>query len=187
MPRCAGIVWWLTVSYLLLGIQSHASCGPRTPQKCSRHNLASELERTADQFIDAVKSGESKTFLALVSRQGVVFGVDVPPLSFEMIRTQISRKQGVYCGLFDTSCLRQGDARERANLGVPASKEPIYSIREQLRQANSLNVRAGVSRAGASWLGLVTVELRKDLFQSPLEFEFVYEEGRWRLSGLPGY
>ncbi|MEE8201356.1 MAG: hypothetical protein V3R29_09330, partial [Candidatus Acidoferrales bacterium] len=106
------------------------------------------------------------------------------------IQEDIDKKKGIYCGLFDTQCSRERDKRLRAKYGAPARTEPLFSYRELLRGASQRDVRFNVSRPGGILIGVLTIRLEGGPVEelrdnNPLVFEFSYEDGKWKLDGVP--
>jgi hypothetical protein len=155
-------------------------------QAKSDEQLKEELQQTANVFLALLKEGNPKDLTLYISRRGVVFSVDEPPTSATEIADEIDKKTGIFCGLFNTECLRREDAIERKRAGVRPSPEPIYSYREQLVTGSIQGVRVGVSNHPRT--GLVTVTFKREgRWFGAMEFNFLLERGEWKLSDVPGY
>jgi len=70
--------------------------------------------------------------MPLFSEKGVVLGVDGPLVRLASIRREISAKTGIYCVIFDSSCLRKEVDASRRNAGAPVEREEILSFRDHL-------------------------------------------------------
>ena len=190
------ITLWLlvvTLPWILAATRSSQSKGIAASRASIEDHLRRELEATAKRFLVIIEKGDPKEFPLLCSRKGVVFGIDQPEISLAAIRRQIDKKEGVYCLLFDTDCLRKDDAVLWGKEGPPARTEPLYSYREIFRKTLPRELNASVSRISGVWSGYVTLALkRQPVIQSgqvekPLEFEFVYEKRQWKLVAIPYY
>ena len=129
------------------------------PKALNTHTLQRDLELEAERLLTVVENGDPKEVLLLMSTKGVVLGVDEPRIPLGAIRRQFDSKDGLYCALFDTQCLRKEDAAERAKAGAPLRAEPLYSYREILQKASARELKVSVSRISGLWSGYVTVDL----------------------------
>ncbi len=160
--------------------------GQVEPQAKSDEQLKEELQQTANKFLASLKEGNPKDMILYISRRGVVFGVDEPPTSAAEIADEINKKTGIFCGLFNTECMRREDAIERMKAGVPPSSDPVYSYREQLVTGSIQGIRVGVSNHPRT--GLVNVTFKREgRWFGAMEFNFLLEGGVWKLSGVPEY
>jgi hypothetical protein len=134
--------------------------------------------------LEVLKKGDPRDLPLLCAKQGVVFGADMPPLSPATIRNQVEQKKGVYCGLFDTGCLRYEDAAQRAKAGAPPRTETLFSYRDRLARAAEIQLKIAVSGR----LGNVRVILKEDVQPNePMELQFIHEAGVWKLTAVPFY
>lgn len=151
----------------------------------SEEKLKQELELTGKRLLTIMEKGDPKELIALCSRSGVEFGIDWPPISLPNIRKQVEKKEGIYCVLFDTKCLRKEDEAFWGKEGPP---EPIYSYRELFQKASSRDVKVFVLHE-PTLMGQVSVYLRggpsDKLLENPKDFFFVYEDGKWKLAAVP--
>ena len=86
----------------------------------AEEKLKRGLEKTANEFLVLLESGDPVDFSAVISRKGVVFGIEPPPISFRETQKQIKQKEGVYCLLFASECLR----REEEEFWKSRNREP---------------------------------------------------------------
>jgi hypothetical protein len=162
----------------------HPEAGGSLPGPTSKGDLKRGLERVANELLAIIEKGDPKEFPSVCSVRGIVLGVDMPPIAVAVVRKHIAQKQGVYCGLFDTKCLRQEDEADRAKAGASPRPEPLYSYRDRLLRASARDVKVAVSGR----LGNVRIVLTENVQPAePMEFEFVYEGGGWKLSAIPFY
>ena len=148
--------------------------------------LRRRLEESANKLLTIIQRGDPKQLLLFCSRKGVVFGVDEPAIRLSVIRKQIEAREGIYCTFFDTDCARRKDAEDRAKAGAPPSVEALYSYRERVVKAVASELRVSVYQIAGVWSGTVVVTLKGDVQpNAPMEFEFAYESGSWKLTALP--
>jgi hypothetical protein len=159
-------------------------------QEAAADELEKSLKVTVEEMLAILRDGGPATFLGLISRDGVTFGIDGPPIALSEMRRQFGVKGGTYCILFDTQCARRENERERARAGVPPPREPIFSYRDLLKRATQRRVRVWVSRDRAGWWGEAIVTLGGDDTETvdsedgSLNFEFAYEAGAWKLRAV---
>lgn len=178
------------IALVLHGQNSGGNCARRSlgPKATSESKLRADLQQTVGKLLATLERGQPQDLLPLCSRFGVVFGVDVPAVPPATIRKEIEQKVGVYCGLFESECLRRENASARAKAGAPPISEPIYSYRDRLLKASAREVKIAISRQGSSWVSDVTVTLKGDVQpHEPIAFEFMCEHGQWKLNAVPFY
>jgi hypothetical protein len=144
-------------------------------------NLESEFERVSNDFLSAIVTGRQDFILSLWSKKGVVQGIDGPLVSSREVRSDFAKKAGLFCLIFDTACLRALPGFER-----------MYSYRDMLSKVATKEKKFQVIRYGKSLMGELRVELHggvmdelEDIVTNPLEFDFIHEDGEWKLATLP--
>jgi hypothetical protein len=141
------------------------------------------VEKMANDFISLIEMGNPSRFTAYCSSHGVVFGVDPPPISVSRIQQDIDERRGIYCGLFNTECLRKEDAQDRARAGAPPSRVQLFSYRERL--SKMVNRQVIVSDSSRGTVSVAVTSPGRGLSQEPMEFYFRLENGTWKLSDIP--
>jgi hypothetical protein len=68
-------------------------------------NVASDVDSVARRTLDALREGDSQFLLTIVDREGISLGIDTPRMSVARFREELVAKRGVYCVIFDSSCL----------------------------------------------------------------------------------
>lgn len=141
-----------------------------------------QLEITAHRLVTVLEKGTPEELVNLLSIDGVQFGTDSPPTSLSEIRFEIAHKDGVFCELFDTSCLRD-EALRYGETGT------LYtSLRQRIRESSSWSIRTFVRSPNQ---GSVVLELRylsgfrnSDVLIEGVYFDFEREEAEWKLKRL---
>src|SRR5437879_6559939 len=81
-----------------------------TETPARQEKLEQDLKTTGNKLLRIIENGDPQALSALCSKKGVVFGIDQPEISLREIQKQIRGKYGVYCLIFDTTCLRKHPA-----------------------------------------------------------------------------
>jgi len=149
----------------------------------TREHLEKELELASTRLLTLLEKGEPKQFPALCAEEGVVFGLEPPPVARKEIQRQMERKEGAYCVLFDSACLRKPTGE-----GVESVPSRI-SLRERLRRATAREQEIAMRLIETTWVGELQVYLEgkpsvATSRNQPLEFSFEYKDGRWRLIAI---
>lgn len=153
----------------------------------AKKRLELSLRRSADRFVAAIEKGDSSTVLQMMSRKGVVLGVDYDRTPWTLIQRDFRKRRGVYCWFFDARCPGAAVAAERGRAGSSQPSEPVSSYRDQLQEAAPTSVKVFVTHESWGWSGQVNIYLneRRLLSNGPLEFS--YENGRWKLVAIQQY
>jgi hypothetical protein len=109
------------------------------PAGIHRDDLKQRLDREAFKALEAVKKSKPENLMLLLSANGVGLGVDGPLLKLPEIRKQMSHKTGIYCVIYDSSCLIKevNDSRRRAG-AIPLEEKDSLSFRDQLLKTDSV-------------------------------------------------
>lgn len=78
---------------------------PLAAQQKSGRDPADPLIGIANATIEAIKNGNADFLSAIADPGGVFIGIDGPKISRNRFIQQLSEKRGVYCAIFDSSCL----------------------------------------------------------------------------------
>jgi hypothetical protein len=98
--------------------------------------LKQQLNGAASAAIAAIKSGKPENLIPLFAVKGVFLGVDGPLMSISSIREQMSKKTGIYCLVFDSSCLRKEVNESRQKAGAITADEEILSFRDHILKSD---------------------------------------------------
>ena len=107
--------------------------GQGCPANIQRDILEQELERSASAALEAIRSGKPERLMPLLAAKGVVLGVDGPLVRLSAIHKEMSNRTGIYCVIYDSSCLRKEVSESRKKAGAPP-QEPnkIMSFTDHL-------------------------------------------------------
>jgi hypothetical protein len=158
---------------------------PSDQQAASR-----SLELSAKDLVSVLEKGDSQAFLAMMSRRGIVFGLEPPPISLANIQKQFRKRKGAYCILFDSVCLRKEDAAARKRAGAPALTEPLRSYRDLLGSFPKRKIQVFVEPLAESWAGRIVVSFDREPSDTdtsnlePLEFLLIREGGGWKITAI---
>lgn len=153
-------------------------------EKKSDVHLRKQLASVASRMLAIIEGGDASDIVELMSPKGVVFGLDPPPIPLREIRKQIQRKQGVYCLLFDTKCMREEDKEIRGEEGVPPEH---FSYRDDLKRSPDRKVQINLYRFTDGWGGEALVFLKGEEKCDPrntLVFGFGYEDEKWKITSV---
>ncbi len=144
----------------------HASISPQT----------ATLER---DFFAALREGDAKKFLSYVPEEGLHLGPEAKPVSRTEVEEQLSHHRGLYCKLFDSSCIDAPiklDASSRT-----CSDRELLTHSEKARTAASEAVRNGVRQV------ILVAEVKNNQCggSSLIDFIFNYLQGQWKLFSVP--
>jgi hypothetical protein len=153
----------------------------RKPKACpagiQRHSLEQELNGAATEAIAAIKSGKAENLLPLLAAKGVFFGVDGPLVPLSSILEQMSTRTGIYCLIFDSSCLRKEVNESRKKAGATPADEEILSFRDHILRTDPVIKTA---LAADSFCGGTTSD------GSPLfNLEWERTSKGWRIVAIP--
>lgn len=145
----------------------------------SELTLEQELKQVGEQLLEVIKTGNTDGFLRLCSKDGVSFGTDEANTPLEVLRREVQENRGAYCLLFDTDCLRE-------QVGF----ENYFSFRQLVTEADRIEIKAYLVRGDDVLAGEVRIFLSGGPVtqvpdMNPLDFQFVREEGAWKLGAVP--
>src|SRR5262249_16051088 len=135
-----------------------------------------ELEQ---QFFSALRAGDAAKLLAYIPQDGVNVGSQAQRVSREDVEQQFKTRRGLYCKLFDSSCM---DAA--INLGNslrPCSDRELLTQSQKVRTASSEVTRSGVEQA------VVVAEVKNDRCSNAglIDFIFNLDADGWKLFSIP--
>lgn len=144
---------------------THASVSPRT----------AALER---DFFAAIRDGDAGKFLSYVPEEGLHLGPQATPTSRAEIEEQFTHHRGLYCKVFDSSCI---DAPIKLdNSSRICSDRELLTHSEKVRTAASETVRNSVRQA------ILVAEVKNDQCGAKLiDFIFNDVQGEWKLFSVP--
>jgi hypothetical protein len=133
----------------------------------------SELEQ---KVFAIVRQGDALRFLGYVPEDGVNLGRDAVHTNRAEIEEQLTHHTGVYCKLFDTSCLLSAGASTQA-----CSYRELLTQSEKVRTASTETTRNNVRQA----ILVAEVQNAKCGGHLLIDFIFNYHHDGWKLFSIP--
>ena len=134
----------------------------------SRPEPAKTLEQ---KFFAALRSGNSKAVLAYVPGSGVNVGANAQHATQDEIEKQLQQHRGVYCKLFDSSCL----------IDHACSYRELLTHSDKVRTAATEVTRNGVRQA----VLVAEVQNQRCPDQKLIDFIFNLQGDSWKLFSIP--
>jgi hypothetical protein len=128
----------------------------------------------ARKTLDALRNGDSDFLLTVVDRSGIFMGIDTPKMSVARFKEDLAAKRGVYCVIFDSSCLGE---KWRGNSGSPSSIREIL-----LKQPVRMSLPSKVE--GAQKVRAVVVCKDDGSGEVLLTFVFRHAGDNWKLQQI---
>jgi hypothetical protein len=136
---------------------------------------ATNLER---EFFAVIRNGDALQFLAYVPEDGVNLGRDAEHSTRDEIADQLTHRTGLYCRLFDSTCIPQ---RGKSDAAPQCSDRELLTQSEKIRTASTETLRNGVRQA----ILVAEVHNQKCAGQVLIDFIFNYQKGGWKLFSIP--
>ena len=152
-----------------------APAGAAAPTTEARQT-ASELEQ---QVFAIVRAGDAMRLLGYVPEDGVNLGRDAVPTTRREVEEQLTHHTGLYCKLFDSSCLPppgKADATAQS-----CSYRELLTQSEKVRTASTETTRNNVRQA----ILVAEVQNAKCGGHLLIDFIFNYQSGGWKLFSIP--
>jgi hypothetical protein len=134
------------------------------------------LER---EFFTAIRAGDSRKVLGYVPNNGVNVGSSTQHVTREEIETQFRSHKGLYCRLFDSSCIDTPIRLDNA--------APTCSYRELLTHSDNVHTAGSeVTRGGVRQAVLVArVQNKRCPNDKLIDFIFNEQADGWKLFSIP--
>jgi hypothetical protein len=173
---------------LLLG-GSTVACGQSSPAKPAHPgetNSASSASPAASspatlerEFFAVVRNGNIRQFMEYVPDDGVNVGRDAEHNTRAEIETQLTSRKGLYCQLFDSSCIQSTIKLDAST--PPCSYRELLTQSEKVRTASTETTRNGVRQA------ILVAEVHNQKCAGPglIDFIFNYHQSGWKLFSIP--
>ena len=178
-----GVLCWLLLSGSVLTLAQTGSAKPVPPAASGVEGPAKpagsspgELEHN---FFAILRNGDAHKFLSYLPEDGVNVGRDAQHNTRAEIEEQITNRKGLYCQLFDSSCI-QATIKLDAS-APPCSYRELLTQSEKVRTASTETTRNGVRQA------ILVAEVHNQKCAGPglIDFIFNYHEGGWKLFSIP--
>jgi hypothetical protein len=181
-PTIWVLCWLLVVGSVLSRSQSTPAkpSSPETSNSATPHDppgtAPAALERS---FFAIVRSGDAQQFLSYVPDDGVNVGRDAQHNTRTEIQDQLTRHNGVYCKLFDSSCIQSAIKLDAS--APPCSYRELLTQSDKVRTASTETTRNGVRQA------ILVAEVHNQKCAGPalVDFIFNYHQGGWKLFSIP--
>ncbi len=156
--------------------QSTSTTGASKPQAASTSPQTAALQH---DFFAALRDGNVNKFLSYVPEEGLHVGPEATLVSRADIEDQMSHHRGLYCKLFDSSCIEAPiklDASSRA-----CSDRELLTHSQKVRTAATETVRNHVRQA------ILVAEVKNDACGGARLIDFIFNEvqGQWKLFSAP--
>jgi hypothetical protein len=134
------------------------------------------LER---EFFAAIRDGDARKFLSYIPKQGVNVGSRAEHVSRADIEQQFAQHRGLYCKLFDSSCIQS--QLKLDNSAHLCSYRELLTHSDKVRTAATEAVRGGVRQA------ILVAEVKNDQCAGLGLIDFIFNEGHggWELFSAP--
>ena len=131
-----------------------------------------ELEH---KFLAILRSGDTSQFLSYVPDDGINLGRDAEHTTRAAVEDQLTHHTGLYCKLFDSSCLPATGA------AAACSSRELLTQSEKVRTASTETTRNGVRQA----ILVAQVQNQKCGGAVLIDFIFNYHQSGWKLFSIP--
>ena len=179
--RCAVIcsVMFLSVLTTQTTTAAAQSASPPSASRAPHASISPQTAALERDFFAAIRQGNATKFLSYVPEEGLHVGSQATPVSRAEVEEQLSHRRGLYCKLFDSSCI---DAPIKLDASSHAcSDRELLTHSEKVRTAASETVRNGVRQA----ILVAEVKNQRCGGANLIDFIFNYVHGEWKLFSAP--
>jgi len=116
----------------------------------TQERVPAGLKEAVDKFMAILEKGQPDGLFGLASSEGVVFGIESDPMPVSRVRDELRKKEGIYCLLFDTDCLRKETLQEGSERILRGTLELLsaFEKRSALLRRKKFMLTAPAGRAG---------------------------------------
>ncbi|MFZ0705974.1 MAG: hypothetical protein WAM71_10260 [Candidatus Korobacteraceae bacterium] len=145
----------------------------------SKSNAVSAAQLEKD-FFELVRSGDAKKFLNYVSEGGVNVGREAQHLSHAEVADQLTQHTGLYCKLFDSSCIQSEIKLDQSNVRA-------CSYRELLTQSKDVHTAATETTRNGIRQAILVARTKNDNCSGVglVDFIFNLQSDGWKLFSIP--
>ncbi len=170
------LLGWLLATAFMLG-----TCTGIAGQSPASGNSASSKapEALEREFFAALRDGDAQKVLSYIPEGGVNVGPEARHASRDEVEQQFRSHRGLYCKLFDSSCIEAPINLE--NSARTCSYRELLTHSNSVRTASSEVTRSGVRQA------VLVARIKNDRCpkQNLIDFIFNLEADGWKLFSIP--
>ncbi|HVP50382.1 MAG TPA: hypothetical protein VMT56_04080 [Candidatus Bathyarchaeia archaeon] len=132
-----------------------------------------------EEFFAIVREGDALKFLSYVPEDGVNLGRDAQHTSRAEVEHQLMTKTGLYCKLFDSTCL-QAEAQ-------PDSRSPGCSYRNMLTQSEKVRTTSAETIRNDVRQAILVARVQNDKCGGAVLIDFIFNRHHdgWKLFSIP--
>lgn len=167
---------WLAMP--VVAQQPSAAAPPKAVAKTKTNAITSaQLEK---EFFAIVRAGDEKSFLSYVPEGGVNVGSDAQHLSHGEVDDQVTHHTGLYCKLFDSSCIQSEIKLDQSNVRACSYRE-LLTRSKDVHTAATETTRNGVRQA------ILVARIKYDNCAGVglVDFIFNLQSDGWKLFSIP--
>lgn len=167
------------LAVIALGLAALSGMAPAQSAQDAPASVPAASATLEREFFAAIREGDWRKVLSYTPEQGLQAGARPEHLSRDQVEQQFLHHRGLYCKLFDSSCI---DAPIKLDAGVrTCSYRELLTHSEKVRTASTETTRNGVRQA------ILVAEVTNQQCAGPglIDFIFNYEHGRWTLFSVP--
>ena len=178
MMRSVRIVLCCAMTVAFLAAPAHSAAGQTSPDK-DKSDGAAPVSTLEKQFFQAIRAGDAQKVLSYVSKGGVNLGSDGQHASQEAIEQEFVAHRGLYCKLFDSSCIQA--PIDLTNSARVCSYRDLLTHPKEARTAASAMTRNSVRQA------VLVARIKNDVCpnQNLIDFVFNLQADGWKLFSIP--
>ena len=173
------VAWCWLGAAIVVAQESPAESASESRAASSKSHAvpATQLEK---DFFALVRSGNEKKLLAYVSDGGVNVGPDAEHLSRAEVEDQLTHHTGLYCKLFDSSCIQSEIKLDQSNVRTCSYRELLTKSKD-LHTAATETTRNGVRQA------ILVARMKSDNCSGVglVDFIFNLHSDGWKLFSIP--
>lgn len=166
----------LALAVLIAAGSPAAAQSTSATEKTSSHEALATLEKN---FFAALREGDSSKVLSYIPERGVSVGANGPHETREHVEQQFQLHQGLYCKLFDSSCINA--PLNLANSARACSYRELLTSSEKVHTASSEVTRSGVQQA----VLVARIENKQCPNDKLIDFIFNLDADGWKLFSIP--
>ena len=167
----------LTTALLCVSVLAQAPTNPEEKSPAAERTKPISPAVLEHEFFAVLRNGDALKFLSYIPEDGVNLGKYADHNTRSEIEEQLTHHTGLYCKLFDSSCIESGrkaDAKQ-------CSYRELLTQSEKVRTASTETTRNNVRQA------ILVAEVHNQNCAGPglIDFIFNFQQGAWKLFSIP--